>query len=158
MLNETTDNGTRLAQSEFVDTIGTIWPLMFARLVGGFLYLVGFVLLAYNFFRTVRAGSPATETREVAVLNKNAQDVDRMGLIATLKTEPVLYTLLGTTLLILWFFLPPYADAASLMAAIFLVVMAIAAFRRTTGGWGAWYDKLLENWMPFSVLWVYSSY
>ena len=118
---------------------------MLIRFFGGLLYLVGFALLAFNFFRTVSSGSPTVETREVALLNKNEADVDRMGLIATLRTDPVLYTLLGTTLLVLWFFLPPYADAASLIAAIVLVVMAIAAFRRTAGGWGDWYDKLLEN-------------
>ncbi|MFT5106502.1 MAG: cytochrome c oxidase cbb3-type subunit I/II [Verrucomicrobiales bacterium] len=152
MLNETKEAGTMLANPDFVKTLNAIRPMMLARLFGGFLYLAGFILLAYNFFRTIASGKPVTETREVALLNKKEADADQMGLIEMLRSEPVLYTLIGCVLLILWFFLPPYANVASLVAAIVLVVMAIAAFRRTKGGWGAWYDRLLENWMPFSVL------
>jgi len=152
MLNATKEGGTMLANPDFVKTLNAIRPMMLFRLLGGLLYLAGFFLLAYNFYRTIRSGKPVTETRQVALLVKKEADVDQMGLFETLRAEPVLYTLLGCVLLILWFFLPPYADVASLVAAIVLVVMAVAAFRRTKGGWGTWYDRLLENWMPFTVL------
>src|SRR6185295_17249225 len=65
MLNATTENGTVLAYPNFLDTLTTIRPMMLMRVIGGGLYLTGFLLLAYNLFRTVRGASPVNGTIEV---------------------------------------------------------------------------------------------
>jgi cytochrome c oxidase cbb3-type subunit I/II len=152
MLNATKDGGTMLKYTEFLDTLNAIRPMMLARAFGGFLYLAGFLLLAYNVFRTIRAGSPVNETREVVILRKKEADVDNMGFLDTFRNDPVAFSILGILFLCLWFFLPPYGNLVALVCAGVLTLMAIAAFKRTGKGWSVWHDKLLENWMPFSIL------
>jgi cytochrome c oxidase cbb3-type subunit I/II len=127
---------------------------MFARLCGGLLYLVGFVLLAYNFFMTVRSGKPVDEKREVVLLERKRKKRghDTMTFGETFKNDPVVYTLLGIFFMLLWFFLPPYGNLAALAVALTLGYMAVQKFQEGHGAWSKWYDRLLENWMPFSIL------
>jgi cytochrome c oxidase cbb3-type subunit I/II len=48
--------GGALVYPNFVETVVALKPLYWMRLVGGLLYLVGFVLMAYNLVKTARAG------------------------------------------------------------------------------------------------------
>src|ERR1035438_2244500 len=65
MLNATTENGTLLAYPNFLDTVSAIRPMMLMRLIGGGLYLTGWLLMAYNVWRTVRGARPVNGTIEV---------------------------------------------------------------------------------------------
>ena len=110
--------------------------------------------MAYNFFRTVRSGKPVDESREVAVLERKRKQRphDTMTLKETFKNDPVLYSLLGIALGILWFVLPPHANLAALIAALALTVMAVKRFKQNPGSWSRWYERLLENLIPFTLL------
>jgi cytochrome c oxidase cbb3-type subunit I/II len=154
LLNATKEGGTLLLYPEFVETIQKIQLPMFARLFGGFLYLIGFLLLAYNFFKTIRAGKPTHETREVLLLERKrkSRSHDTMGLKETFGSDPVAYVLVGIALLCLWFFLPPLANLAALAATIAVAAMAVWKFKTSGANWERWHDRLLANWMPFSVL------
>ncbi len=154
LLNATKEGGTLLVYPEFVETIQKIQLPMFARLCGGLLYLVGFVLLAYNFFMTVRQGKPVDETREVVLLERGRgrRGHDTMTFSETFRNDPVVYTLLGVLFMLLWFFMPPYGNLAALAVALTLSYMAVQKFQAGHGAWSRWYDRLLENWMPFSIL------
>lgn len=145
MLNATKDGGTLLKYVDFLDTLNAILPMMLARAFGGLLYLAGFVVLADNVFRTIRAGKPVNETREVVVLRKKEADVDTMGFLDTFRNDPVVFSILGILFLCLWFFLPPYGNLVALICAGVLTLMAIAPFKRTGNGWSVWHEKLLEN-------------
>ncbi|MCL4166101.1 UNVERIFIED_CONTAM: hypothetical protein GTU68_058135, partial [Idotea baltica] len=61
MLSQMNEQGTAL-KYEFVETLLAIrWPYYF-RSFGGLLYLLGFVLCAYNIWKTARSGSPVNGT------------------------------------------------------------------------------------------------
>ncbi len=150
MLNATVDNGTLLKHSEFIETLDAIRPLMLARVFGGAAYLIGFGIMVYNLWMTARSGKPHNETREVAVLARDKKDTMKWGEV--FRNDPVSYSFAGILFFGLWWFLPDYANVVALICCGILTVMAIAAFRRAGKGWAHWYERLLENFLPFSVL------
>jgi cytochrome c oxidase cbb3-type subunit I/II len=56
-----------LAYPNFVETVNAIRPMYWMRLVGGSMYLIGMLMMAYNLWRTVRAGKPVDGEATVVV-------------------------------------------------------------------------------------------
>ena len=56
-----------LLHPDFLETVLAIRGTYIMRIVGGAMYLVGFVLLAYNLIKTARAGAPVDGTTEVLI-------------------------------------------------------------------------------------------
>lgn len=52
------DGAGRLVYPDFVETVTKIVPLYYVRTLGGLLYLVGFIVLIYNLYKTI-ASAPA---------------------------------------------------------------------------------------------------
>ena len=72
MLREYTPDGL-LAYPNFLETTTQILPMYHFRIVGGALYLVGFLLFFYNIIKTVNAGSMvADEETEAPVLTDSS--------------------------------------------------------------------------------------
>jgi cytochrome c oxidase cbb3-type subunit I/II len=149
MLSELALGGTSL-KYEFVETLKEIQPFFIARSFGGFLFLSGFVLLAYNIWQTARSGQAVEETVEVTLLEKNRKDTMSWG--GALLNDPLAHIILSMLFILLWFFLPPHADKAALLVAALLVWKALSAFKASNGGWTNWHERLLDNYLPFTVL------
>lgn len=149
MLNATNASGT-LPKYEFVETLERIKPLMLARTFGGALYLAGYVIMLVNLTKTIRAGQPASETREVYIEPKAASSTMTWGEV--FRSEPIIYFTLGLALCLLWFFLPNYANVGALAGGAAVIIKGIHSFKTGHHRWSAWHDKLLENALPFSVL------
>ncbi|MEZ5386298.1 MAG: cytochrome-c oxidase, cbb3-type subunit I [Prosthecobacter sp.] len=150
MLNATTPDGLALVYPNFIDTLTSIRAMMGFRIIGGTLYLAGMILMALNIWLTIRKGSPVNETREVAVIERAQRDT--MGLKETFLNDPIACTFAGMLLVLAWLFLPPGADIAALVCALVFGFLAVKRFQSGHGRWSAWYDSLLHNWMPFTVL------
>ncbi len=150
MLNATNAQGTALVYPNFIETLISIRAMMGFRIIGGTLYLAGFLLMALNLWMTMRKGKPVEESREVAVIDRGAKDT--MGMRETFLNDPVAYMFAGLFLVLAWLFLPPGADIAALLCAGFFSVIAVKKFREGHGRWSGWYDSLLNNWLPFTVL------
>ena len=135
----------------FLQTLNAIRPLMLMRAIGGLLYLIGFIMLVVNIFMTIRVGTPVNEKREVTLLHPEAQ-ADKMSWKDTFVNDPVLYSIASFVFLCLWIFLPHWADFAALACCMGLAFMAVLAFKRAGRGWSHWYDRLSENYLPFTVL------
>jgi cytochrome c oxidase cbb3-type subunit I/II len=148
MLGEVAEGGTTL-KYEFVETLKAIQLPYILRSIGGTLYLIGFGMCAVNIFMTARAGKAVDETVQIPVPVK---EHDRMRFGEALVNDPVAYAMLGIAAVILWFFLPPHADKAALLAAVILTVKAIKAFRLKGHAWDQWHDSLLKNYLPFTLL------
>ena len=149
MLNETDPTGTRLV-NEFVQTVDKIQLLMLTRAIGGTLYLIGFVLLVVNIWKTAKSGSPVNETREV--FEEIDSDKDKMTWKAAFQNDPIALTFWGLFFGILWFFLPPGASHMALLCTLGFSAYAVYRFKQNSEGWSKWYDQLSENYLPFSVL------
>jgi cytochrome c oxidase cbb3-type subunit I/II len=150
MLNATNAQGTALVYPNFIETLTSIRAMMGFRIIGGVLYLAGFLLMGVNLWLTLRKGKPVVESREVAVIERGAKDT--MGMKDTFLNDPVAYMLVGLFLVLAWLFLPPGADVAALLCAGFFSVLAVKKFRESHRRWSNWYDSLLNNWLPFTVL------
>jgi cytochrome c oxidase cbb3-type subunit I/II len=150
MLNATNAQGTALVYPNFIETLTSIRAMMGFRIIGGVLYLAGFLLMGVNLWLTLRKGKPVVESRDVAVIERGAKDT--MGMKDTFLNDPVAYMLVGLFLVLSWLFLPPGADVAALLCAGFFSVLAVKKFRESHRRWSNWYDSLLNNWLPFTVL------
>lgn len=149
MLNETDATGTRLV-NEFGQTVDKIQSLMLLRAIGGTFYLIGFVLLVINIWKTAQSGSPVNETREV--YEDQSLEKDRMAWGAVFRNDPITYLFWGLFFGILWFFLPPGASHMALLCALGFAYLGVKRFRADSASWASWYDDLSENFVPFTVL------
>jgi cytochrome c oxidase cbb3-type subunit I/II len=149
MLSETNPDGATL-KYEFVDTLTAIQIPYILRSLGGGLYLVGFALCAINLWMTARSGNTAAATAEVTLLERSKKE--RMTLREAFRSDPVTYFLLGLAFTLLWFFLPPHADKAAFLVTLLLVAKGVSVFRANKQGWSHYFDRLLENHLPFTVL------
>jgi cytochrome c oxidase cbb3-type subunit I/II len=62
-----TDSEGNLVYPSFIETVNAIKPMYWMRLVGGSMYLVGMILMAYNLARTALAGRPVDGEATVVV-------------------------------------------------------------------------------------------
>ncbi|MDZ4404629.1 cytochrome-c oxidase, cbb3-type subunit I [Prosthecobacter sp.] len=150
MLNATTPDGLALVYPNFIDTLTSIRFLMGFRIIGGSLYLAGMILMGVNIWLTIRKGSPVNETREVAVIERTQRDT--MSLKETFLNDPIACMFAGLLLVLAWLFLPPGADIAALVCAGVFAVLAVKRFQTGHNRWSQWYESLLHNWLPFTVL------
>jgi len=149
MLAETNTGGATL-KYEFVETLRQINIYYIMRSIGGTFYLLGFLLCAFNIFKTARSGKATNDTVEVKVLEKSKKDTMPLG--KALFNDPVSYAVLGVAFMILWFLLPPHADKAALIVTIIIAVKGFAVFRKDSKSWSDYFDSLLENYLPFTIL------
>ncbi|PTY07318.1 cytochrome C oxidase Cbb3 [Opitutaceae bacterium EW11] len=150
MLNATTENGTVLAYPNFLDTLNTIRPMMLMRVVGGGLYLTGWILLAYNFIRTVSGAQAVDGTVEVFVEDHPEQKP--LGLFGTFLNPPVVFTGLGLVFACSWLFGGAALQILGITGTALCVILAFVHYQAKNSGWGEWYDRLLVNIAPFTVL------
>jgi cytochrome c oxidase cbb3-type subunit I/II len=151
MLNATTEGGTVLAYPNFVDTLQTIRPMMLMRVIGGGMYLVGWLMLAYNLYRTVKGAHPVNGTIEVFVEQK-APGVAAMGVRDTVFNAPVILTTLGLLFVFAWLFGSPGLQLLGFVGATLCILVGLAHYGSRGRHWGDWYDRLLVNTTPFTVL------
>jgi cytochrome c oxidase cbb3-type subunit I/II len=149
MLNETNPGGATL-KYEFVDTLRTINPFYIFRTFGGGLFLLGFILCAINIWMTARSGVATDGTAEVVILEKEKKD--RMSVGGAFTSDPVAHTILALAFMILWFLLPPHANTAAFLVMLLLVVRAVRLFKKNGLEWADFFDRLTENYIPFTVL------
>jgi cytochrome c oxidase cbb3-type subunit I/II len=149
-LNATNADGTALIYPNFLETVQIIWWPLFFRIIGGTLFFIGMAIMAYNLLKTALAGAPENEKREVAVITR--EEKDTMPLSETFINDPIAYLMGGILLLLAWLFLPPHADLAALICSGIFSVIAVQKFRAAGRGWSHWYERLLNNYMPFTVL------
>ncbi|MFN7685585.1 MAG: cytochrome-c oxidase, cbb3-type subunit II, partial [Oligoflexia bacterium] len=69
----------KLMYPDFVETVTKIVPLYWVRAIGGTIYLLGYVLMIYNIFKTIRQAksAPVDETAEAPSLVLGHSDTDK---------------------------------------------------------------------------------
>ena len=149
MLSETNPGGASL-KYEFIESLQQIKIFYIFRSFGGALYLVGFVMCAVNIIMTARSGVATDATAEVVLLKPENKDGMRLG--EAFKSDPVTNVLLALAFMILWFFLPPHADKAAFVVSILLTIRAVKLFKTSGTRWSDFFDRLIENYLPFTVL------
>lgn len=150
MLNATTEGGTVLAYPNFLDTLNSIRLLMLMRVIGGLLYLGSWCILAYVFVRTVRGAQPVNGTIEV--FEDSTHPAEPFGVRGTFFNAPTMFTLLGVGFATMWMLGSDFVSVMGLVGALLCFVAGYALFTSRGKSWAAWYEKLLLNALPFTVL------
>ncbi|MCC6647975.1 MAG: cytochrome-c oxidase, cbb3-type subunit I [Polyangiaceae bacterium] len=146
MLRALTPDGA-LAHPDFLETVMAIrWPYIF-RAVGGGAYLAGFVLMAYNLWRTARSGQPFDGSIEVEE-EEPPQATPERTWQQILLGRPLVLTAIGGVLLMAVGLLPPIPAVVATCAIGALVVTAWV----TSGG--GYHHALEGKAFLFSVLTV----
>jgi cytochrome c oxidase cbb3-type subunit I/II len=146
MLSATIENGT-VPQYSFIETVNSIRIPMLTRMIGGSFYLIGFLLMVYNIWKTARSGTPANGVIEVAT-----QEIEKPNWMKSFFSAPVIYSLLITFSACLMIFSNSGLFIVGIFLTIFFVIVAIAHFEFSKATWQEWYDKLLDHGFAFSVL------
>jgi cytochrome c oxidase cbb3-type subunit I/II len=149
MLNATTENGTLLAYPNFLETVNAIRPMMLMRLIGGSLYLAGWLLMAFNLWRTVSGARPVNGTIEVFDDEPAPSDLTLAGAVFN---PPVLFALFGVGFACAWMFGHSFISIAGLVGAMLCLVLAYVHFESRRKKWGDWYERLLVHSLPFTIL------
>ncbi|MCF3650334.1 cytochrome-c oxidase, cbb3-type subunit I [Synoicihabitans lomoniglobus] len=152
MLNSTTEGGTLLTYPNFLDTLNTIRPLMLLRVVGGGLYLVGWFIMAYNLWQTVRGSVPVNGTMQIVVEDDVPENERPLGAVITFINPPVIFITVGTLCAFVWIFGGPFLQIVGIFGTTLSVILAWAHFESRGKRWAAWYDRLLVSAAPFTVL------
>jgi cytochrome c oxidase cbb3-type subunit I/II len=103
MWRATNPDGT-LVYPSWVETVIAIRPMYIVRALGGTMYLTGFLMMAWNLWKTARAGKPVTVTTEVAV-DEAAAPAPGVG--AVLAGRPLWFSLIGIGAVSLLAFVQP---------------------------------------------------
>ncbi len=150
MLNGLNEAGTMLREPDFVKTVSAIKHLYLLRGIGGVLYVAGFLIMVWNLFMTMKKGSPKVETREYVIPVKLKKD--DMGIKITFWNDPVLFFFIALLFLIGWIFLPNGLNFGSLGCFLLFILFTIQRFKQYHQKWTFWYERLLDNYMPFTIL------
>ncbi len=148
MLGATTDEGTLLAYPNFVETLDAIRPMMLTRVVGGALYLTGFLMMAYNLWMTARSGHASNGVIEVS---DEPHPTERARLPAFVNA-PVIYTTVILLSAALWMFGYGVLMLAGLFLMALFTLLAVVHFEVSGAKWSEWYEKMLRNSYIFTVL------
>jgi len=149
MLNDVTDDGV-LANPNYLDALTSARTMMLMRVIGGGLYLIGFLLMAVNLLKTVWGAQTVDGTIEV-YQEKTDKEKD-LDLFHTFWNQPVMYCFAVMILASVW---AMGIRVVSILAFLILVVVCVAAaydMKVLAKQWGGWYERLLGSAMPFTVL------
>ncbi|TVR47505.1 MAG: cytochrome-c oxidase, cbb3-type subunit I, partial [Puniceicoccaceae bacterium] len=150
MLSATTEGGTLLRYTNFVETLEAIRFMMGMRVLGGALYLLGFFIMAYNLWMTIRSGKPVNGV--VEVYQEDPDTADRLGLGKTFANAPFIYSTLIVVLGCVWAFSSGLLMLAGMVSLFLVCLIAWVHFERSEATWAEWYNRLLANSFPFTIL------
>jgi cytochrome c oxidase cbb3-type subunit I/II len=106
--------------------------------------------MAYNIWRSIRGAAAVNGTMEVYV--EAPVPGERLGVTGTFFNAPVVYTGLAVLGSFVWMFTSGWLNILGLVATMVCVLLAIGHFQTRGTQWGQWYDRLLVNALPFTVL------
>jgi len=146
MLNNLDEDGFLLYPS-FLETLQSIRPLMATRIIGGGLYLIGFIMMAYNIWRTIASGKAVNGSVKVDVSSTSS-----MGLGGAISHPAFIYSAALVVFGCVWLFGEGLNSLLGMIVVIATSVGGIIHFRQSGSEFSEWYGKLIENSMPFTVL------
>ena len=144
MLNETDASGTHWRTSS--STVDEIAGLMLIRAIGGTLYLIGFVLLVINIWKTARTGEPVNETR--VVYDDPDREKDSMTWNPPSAMTPVAYTFWGLFFGFSGFSCLPARTTWRWIVTAGFVAVAVLPVQARHRNWSRWYEDLRRTTSP----------
>ncbi len=150
MLRATNADGA-LTYPSFLETVAAIWPMYVARLIGGTMYLVGFILMAWNLAKTALGGKAVDGEAEVVVDEHPAGPV--VGVRDVILGRPIWFSVLALIACTVFFFATPLVAVIALVAFALIGEAAWAVSRRDrAAGRPSWFAIIEARPLAFSVV------
>ncbi len=150
MWRAVTDQGA-LQYPTFVETLMAIRPMYWTRLVGGTLYLTGFVMMAWNLVATARSGEAVDGEAEVVELPTPPEE--RVPWVKVAFGTPVLLTGGVMALFASIAVMNQMASIAVAAIAVFVAIFGTLAFQLSKqDGKPTWHSLVEGRALIFSVL------
>ncbi len=141
-----------LLYPNFVETLLAIKPMYWMRLVGGSLYLAGFFLMAWNLFKTARAGKLADEELQVIDVVSSTERVP--GFREIMISRPVILSLAICGVLAMFPLVEPVANVMLMVLVVGAATLGAAmSFAREDSKPG-WHSLIEGRALWFTVLTV----
>jgi len=144
MWRETTEDGG--LKYTFLETIVALRPMYWTRLFGGLLFFTGFVMMAWNLWKTARSGKPVEVGVDVVVREESAEEP---GFLALLFGRPVVISVVVTALAMAAGFL---AKVPSTIVIGLAVVVGVGGTLMLYRSKASWHGLLEGRAAPFTVL------
>ena len=145
-----TDAGGGLVYPAFVETLIAIKPMYWMRLIGGGMYLVGMIVMAYNLVKTALAGKAVDGQATVTVEVKAENEVEWTEILFG---RPVVFVAVVAVLVATMAIVN--AEASIFMSAVVIVVAILGTITlqlTAVGGERAWHRMLEGRALLFTVL------
>jgi cytochrome c oxidase cbb3-type subunit I/II len=152
MWRATNPDGT-LLYPNFVETLLAIRPMYIVRMVGGLLYLVGFVLMMWNLYKTARAGKAVDGETTVVVEPEPVPAGARPGLGALLTGWPFVFGLaiIGVSIFLGWGSPVRFFVLTGVIVALGALAFVVARKQREAGR-PSWFALVEGRPLAFTVL------
>jgi cytochrome c oxidase cbb3-type subunit I/II len=146
--------GGGLMYPSFVETVIALRPMYWMRLIGGSMYLVGFIMMAWNLWATARSGAAVDGQADVVVEKPETAP----GSAQLVFGSPVLVTVITLAALLAVALLSPAGSTTVLGVGAALLVSFIVLYKQAredkpTSG-PTWHHLIEGRAMPFTVLTV----
>ena len=143
--------GGGLLYPSFIETVLALQPMYWMRLIGGTLYLVGFIVMAWNVAMTIKTGAKATSSIEVAVPVKTAP---QMAWKQVVFSAPVMWTT-SVGVLVALMAINQFASVAfGVLALVVAILGGIALRLGGKDGISGWHGILEGRALIFTVFTV----
>ena len=153
MWRELTEDGGLMYPS-FVETVIAINPMYWTRMVGGLMFLVGFIMMAWNLYKTCKAGKAVDGETELTVVSATDAEVPWAKVLFGM---PVIISTVVIALVCSVAFMQELAGAVVIFLAFWVGLFGIIGIQlgRTTGK-PPWHAVLEGRALIFTVLTVLS--
>ncbi|MEI7651362.1 MAG: cytochrome-c oxidase, cbb3-type subunit I [Verrucomicrobiota bacterium] len=146
-LNELTADGSAPANT-FIETLKNIIPMYYLRALGGGLYLVGYLLMVYNLFRTIRGGVATDGTLQVS----DEPPAEPAPAFPAFVNAPVLFSMGIIVSACVWLLGQGGWNTFGLITLVVVTLATVAHFELNSYSWKQWHEQLLHNALPFAIL------
>ncbi|MET0385902.1 MAG: cytochrome-c oxidase, cbb3-type subunit I [Polyangiales bacterium] len=140
-----------LMYPSFVETVIAIRPMYWMRLVGGTLYLVGFVMMGWNLWRTARSGAAVDGTVDVVVEQpKPGPSSLQLVFGSPVRLIVIAFALIGSVAL-----LGPAGSTVAIVIGATLIVAALAFANERAdddASRGVWHNLVEGKAVAFTAL------
>jgi len=94
MWKEFTEDGF-LKYPNFVETVSNLFPMYTLRMIGGILYLIGFIVMLWNLVKTAQSGKISNDEKVSAPALPRTYDDSKDGKHRIMESKPVMFTVLA---------------------------------------------------------------
>ncbi len=84
-----------LKYPNFVDTVSYLFPMYTMRMIGGIMYLTGFIIMIWNLIKTAQSGKISNDEKVSAPALARVYDASKDGKHRIMESKPVMFTVLA---------------------------------------------------------------